>query len=213
MKHFIFTLALLALVFAASQAPAQDVIIGKGKPAPVAPAEPPATGGGGGGPIIFPQGSYITIGPNLADRRYHTCQSSTDCVAVNPGCGASVVAINRDYQAEVQGWYDQARPNFACRLQGTNSSYVPVCNAAQQCAMAMPGSMGMPRPNSPNYCDADADCTIVTDACGRKTAVNTGSAASIPLVTDATTCSYTDTTVLQGLACENHQCRAHLSNQ
>ncbi len=153
--------------------------------------------------------------PNLSDRKYHTCNDTTDCAAVNPPCG-NLVAVNRDYAGEVQNWYDFVRPQFTCAFVPQNLSASPVCNAAHLCAMAAAGSINVPRKDNIAYCDVPDDCVLVTGKCGRKIAVNkenedeaTASAGD----PNTSTCDYADERQMQSMDCKNHLCTAILQNQ
>jgi len=186
---------------------------GTAAPAPPAPTDPSAPPAGGTDGTALPTKNMIyTIGPNLGDPRLHACRTTEDCAVVNPGCGMRHIAVNSAFAGELQSFYDSAALKGSCRIVVDNQNDVAICNAAHQCGLALPGSNGMPRPDAPLYCNAAADCTVVTDACGRKTAMNLQSAASAPPPGDPAACSYTDTSTVQSLDCVNHSCRLQLQN-
>lgn len=159
------------------------------------------------------RGTVYMTGPNLADPRMHECRTTEDCAVVNRGCGARRMAINSAFAAELQNYYNSGGFKGDCRIVSGDQDDVAFCNPAHQCTLAPPGSNGMPRPDAPQFCNTVADCTIITDACGRKTTMNLQSAAGAPPPGDPANCSYVDTTTVKSLDCANHACRLQLQNQ
>ncbi|MDE1151575.1 MAG: hypothetical protein PW788_03475 [Micavibrio sp.] len=150
--------------------------------------------------------------PNMNDSGIYSCTDSTECVIVTPPCNAPI-AVNRSAQQNLQGWYDSQRSQMNC-TNTAGSNMAAICSGAHTCIIARPGQNGVPRRDNPGYCDTNEDCTVVADACGRKKAVNAGTAGNQAPAADGSSanCSYTDQTKVKSMQCKNHLCTATFTN-
>jgi hypothetical protein len=152
--------------------------------------------------------------PNMQDSAVHRCGQTADCVAVNPPCGRHL-AVNKDHAKQVQDWYDYVRGSMDCISKPDDSAWSPVCRN-RTCTMAPPGP-GVPDKSDPGYCRQDTDCRAVTDNCQRVTALNKDHAPQEQARFDAlkaagAQCDWIAKTYTRGVHCENHICKADLSN-
>jgi len=225
MKHFIRLLPAIALVvFMQTTAMAQIIV------SPTDPANKQAAPDDSAAQTEATQNSPQQGAP-ARDRKDHTtlylqqpmidgsafqtsCTDSSECAIVTPPC-RQPIAVNRSQQQQIQQQYDTYTAAYGNRLNCApqTTQYTAVCSAAHTCLLARPGLGGVPRADNPGYCETDNDCTVVTDACGRKKVMNATTAGNQPApAASGSNCDYKDTTQVKSMQCKNHLCTMSLSN-
>ena len=145
----------------------------------------------------------------LYDMKYRQCRSSSDCVSYNPGCHAPV-AINRTAQPAFNAYHYSMTRIQDCAFYNNATTGMPDC-VGGVCSM-VPVRAVIDQPDNPTFCSTDSECTVATDSCGKKIAVNQRH-AGINAVKASQTCSEpVDNRKVSQLVCQHNNCTVVLDN-
>lgn len=144
---------------------------------------------------------------------FTACRSSSECVPFNMPCAAAG-AVNERFLPILEEYKQATRSRFSCGIGKYSALNIPMC-VSGHCILGAP-TVNPSETMDQRFCTTVADCTVATDKCGHKIAVNTLNydirQAQLNDENTGAGCDWTETRPVQRIGCEFRRCTVTMNN-